>query len=293
MPFEKMTCPNCGAALEYQTGATTLVCKFCATTLRLKADVSASGDPYRSLADADAIRALVRNHQKAEAIRLYMEQTGASLAEARQAVAELVAGRAPQYLNSTVGPFAVDIDAITALLARGQKIEAIKLLREQTQIDLKAAKDAVEAIERGELPTLTINQRTRSGAKVSRYRGCVLGCLPLLGFIGLCFVSIMLLSQFMFRAWGPYDAALTLVRGNAEVVAALGSPINTGLMLTGSLSSSGSDSSARFETPISGSRRNGTLRVSGSSHNGRWDLSIWVLYDEDNEERTIYLSARP
>lgn len=293
MPFEKMTCPNCGAALEYRTGAATLVCKFCATPLHLKAEVSTGGDPYRSLADVEAIRALLRDHHKAEAIRLYMEQTGAGLAEAQQAVNELASVRAPQYLDSTVGPFAVDLDAIKALLARGQKIEAIKLLRMQTKIGLKEAKDAVEAIERGELPTLTIDQRTRSSVSVGSNLGCLLGCLPLLGFIGLCFVSIMLLSQIMFRVWGPYDAALAVVRSSEEVVAALGEPINTGLMLTGSISGGGSDSSARFETSISGSRRSGTLRVSGSYHKGRWDLSIWVSYDEDNEERTIYLSARP
>jgi ribosomal protein L7/L12 len=293
MPFEKMTCPNCGAALEYQTGATTLVCKFCATPLHLKAEAGAGGDPYRSLADADAILALLRDRRKAEAVRLYMEQTGASLAEARQAVNELASVRDPQYLDSTVGPFAVDLDVIKALLARGQKIEAIKLLRAQTRIGLKEAKDAVEALERGERPTLTIDQRTRSSVSVGSNRGCWLGCLALLGFIGLCFVSIMLVGQFVFRMWGPYDAALAVVRSSEEVVAALGEPINTGLMMTGSISGGGSDSDADFETSINGSRRSGTLRVSGTYHKGRWNLSIWVLYDEDNEERTIYLSARP
>jgi hypothetical protein len=115
----------------------------------------------------------------------------------------------------------------------------------------------------------------------------------MLGFMGLCFVSIMLMSQVMFRVWGPYDAAMAVVRGSEEVTAALGAPLNTGLVMTGGISSSGSDSQARFQTDIFGSRRSGTLRVAGSWRKGRWDLSIWVLYDEDNEERTIYLSAKP
>jgi ribosomal protein L7/L12 len=38
---------------------------------------------------------------------------------------------------------------IQDLLRRGNKIEAIKLYREQTGLGLKEAKDAVEAIERG------------------------------------------------------------------------------------------------------------------------------------------------
>jgi ribosomal protein L7/L12 len=38
------------------------------------------------------------------------------------------------------------------LLHQGQKIEAIKLYRERTGVGLKEAKDAVEAIQRGERP---------------------------------------------------------------------------------------------------------------------------------------------
>ena len=40
---------------------------------------------------------------------------------------------------------------IKELIAKGQKIAAVKLYRELTNVGLKEAKDAVEAIERGEL----------------------------------------------------------------------------------------------------------------------------------------------
>lgn len=40
---------------------------------------------------------------------------------------------------------------IEALLARDQKIEAIKLVREHTKLGLKEAKDYVDALERGEV----------------------------------------------------------------------------------------------------------------------------------------------
>jgi len=47
-------------------------------------------------------------------------------------------------------------ETLTALIRKGQKIEAIKLYRERTGSGLKEAKDAVEALERGErLPTPT------------------------------------------------------------------------------------------------------------------------------------------
>lgn len=300
MAFEEMTCPNCGAALEFKTGTPVIVCKFCNTTLRLKAEVMGGQaaidlnpqiDPYRSLADVDRIRSLLKENRRAEAVRLYMEQTGAGLKEATQAIDQIQRQPPTQVLNTPAGPFAVDLDEIERLIRGGQKINAIKLLREQTKLGLKEAKDAVDALERGQLPSLSIDQRTRSRAASNQ--GCLLGCLPVLGFIGLCFISIMLMSQIMFRVWGPYDAALTVLNDSEEVTAALGEPLSTGLMMTGSISSSGSDSHARFQTDLFGSKRSGTLRVAGTWRKGRWDLSIWVLYDEDNEERTIFLSARP
>jgi ribosomal protein L7/L12 len=44
-------------------------------------------------------------------------------------------------------------DELRALLAEGRKIEAIKRYREATGADLAAAKEAVEALERGEMAT--------------------------------------------------------------------------------------------------------------------------------------------
>jgi ribosomal protein L7/L12 len=49
----------------------------------------------------------------------------------------------------------VDIGHIRQLVFEGKKIEAVKLVREQTNLGLKEAKDAVEAIERGETPELS------------------------------------------------------------------------------------------------------------------------------------------
>lgn len=302
MAFEEMTCPNCGAALEFKTGTPVLICKFCNTTLRLTAevmggqasvDLNPKTDPYRSLADVDQIKALVKDKRRSDAVRLYMAQTGAGLKEATLAVGQIDAARDTQTINTARGPFAVDLDEIERLTRNGQKINAIKLLREQTGLGLKEAKDAVETLERGQLPSLSIDQRAPSKPAIGGNLGCLLGCLPVLGVIGVCFISIMLMSQIMFRVWGPYDAAMSMVTSSEEVVAALGKPLSTGLVMVGSISSSGSDSHARLETPIFGSKRSGTLRVSGTWHKGRWDLSLWVLFDEDNEERTIYLSARP
>jgi len=302
MSFESMECPNCGAKIEFPSGATSTTCKFCNSVLRLKAEVVASHDaieldpnedPYRHLADMEQIKQLLHDGHKSEATRLYMQQTGAGLKEAQKAIEDAAEAAGPTTLPSNIGPYAVDIDRIGQLARSGKKIDAIKLLREQTHLGLKEAKDAVEAIERGELPTITIDQRARSVASIPVGRfGCIVGCLPILAIIAACAGLIMLMSNLAFRAWGPYDVALDMVRSSEQVQAALGLPMNPGIFLAGSISSSGSDSHARFEVPIYGSKTSGSMRVSGSWYKGVWDVSVWIVYDQDGEEQTIYLSGK-
>ncbi|MFN8598082.1 MAG: ribosomal protein L7/L12 [Anaerolineae bacterium] len=362
MALESMTCPNCGAKVEFPTGASTTTCKFCNSTLRLLPQVVSVGapnsepDPYRNLADLPQIKDLLAKGRRMEAIRLYMEQTGASLKEARTAIEkialeaniaqpdvpdsfevdwepikELLArgnkleaikvlrqqtdlglkeakdaveaverGEQPEIARNLprtpTGSYTVDIERITDLLARGNKIEAIKVLREQTHLGLKEAKDAVEVIERGGLPTITHDQREvakgRSSGLAARF-GCLVAILPVLLSIAACAVLMGLSSQVMFRAWGPYDYAMTLVRNSAEAKEALGEPLNTGLFMFGGIGSDDRSSDASFETPIYGSKRSGSLRVSGSwERKNGWDVSVWIYYDTDGEEQTIYLTGR-
>ena len=58
---------------------------------------------------------------------------------------------APSTSPSVVNSGAWQQD-VRVLLSQGQKIDAIKLVRQQTHAGLKDAKDFVEALERGESP---------------------------------------------------------------------------------------------------------------------------------------------
>lgn len=96
-------------------------------------------------------RAALARGNKLEAIRLLREETGLSLVAAKEAVEEQgtvvslsLSGRSAQG----------ELPAhVLAALANGQKIEAIRLLREATGLGLKEAKDAVEAVETTEART--------------------------------------------------------------------------------------------------------------------------------------------
>ena len=98
------------------------------------------------------VRDLLAVGRKIEAIRVYREQTGTGLKEAKDAVEAIQRG--------VPAPLSAGVDEsfrseLVSLLDRGQKIEAIKLYRERTGAGLKEAKDAVEAIQRGQAPALT------------------------------------------------------------------------------------------------------------------------------------------
>lgn len=91
---------------------------------------------------ADVQAALARGN-RIEAIRLMRAATGMSLAEAKAAIEGPAA--APGVAGATP-PTPEDLPAeVAAALATGNKIEAIKLLRAATGMELKDAKDAVDA----------------------------------------------------------------------------------------------------------------------------------------------------
>ena len=98
--------------------------------------------------------ALLREGRKIMAVKRYRELTGSGLAEAKAAIdaleQRLEAGEdAPSA--PPPAPVAPDMDAlaarVVALVQGGNTIEAIKVYREVTNVGLREAKEAVEAIE--------------------------------------------------------------------------------------------------------------------------------------------------
>ena len=104
--------------------------------------------------DADRdVRVLLASGQKIQAIKLVRELTGIGLKEAKDYVESLP----PASLELDVGsvnveassasPATQEIEAeVGALLASGNKIAAIKRVRELTGMGLKAAKDFVDSL---------------------------------------------------------------------------------------------------------------------------------------------------
>jgi ribosomal protein L7/L12 len=133
------TCDFCNASIPAGSKA----CPKCGAALRT--DDTADAGKTSPAATEGNIASLLRQGRKIKAIKLYREQTGVGLAEAKAAVEAMERG-APLPPGPDA-PAPEDVDgALWELLKKGQKIEAIKRYREQTGVGLAEAKAAVEAI---------------------------------------------------------------------------------------------------------------------------------------------------
>ena len=123
---------------------------------------SPAPDPSLAPLPADVLEALQQG-QTVEAIKRLRTATGLGLKEAKEAIDRHLAGR-PARPRPSIAAMAALPFAVAAALRKGDKIEAIRLMREKGGLGLKEAKEAVEAYGREQAaPTITI-------ARPARYR---------------------------------------------------------------------------------------------------------------------------
>lgn len=132
----------------------------------------------------DDIKAQIAAGNKIAAIKLYREATGAGLAEAKQAVELIEAGKPPPS-GAVPTPSADAMQEVSALLMAGKKIEAIKVYRAAAGVDLKDAKDAVDALEARVNPAAVM---TRDAAMRRTGRLAVLALLIVAGIAVLMYL---------------------------------------------------------------------------------------------------------
>lgn len=93
------------------------------------------------------IHDLIHRRHWLQAIQVYRDATGVSLAEAKEAVEEMVHNeltKPPSGVRRYDDPV---LEAkIRSLLSRGKKMDAIQIYRDEYDVSLKEARDAVERI---------------------------------------------------------------------------------------------------------------------------------------------------
>lgn len=96
---------------------------------------------------SDEVGELMARGEKIAAIKLLRERTGMGLAEAKNAVERATAGAMGEVAGVPVVDAAVAAALpadVRELAARGQRIAAIRLLRQQHGVDLRTSKQRVE-----------------------------------------------------------------------------------------------------------------------------------------------------
>ncbi len=121
-------------------------CAECGAELIDSTDSDSS--EQESAAGGDRLGDLIRQGRTLEAIKVYREQTGAGLKEAKEAVEALASGNSVPPTSTSPEPANGLQHDVLVLLRAGQKIAAIKLYRDKTGSGLAEAKNAVEALAR-------------------------------------------------------------------------------------------------------------------------------------------------
>jgi uncharacterized Zn finger protein (UPF0148 family) len=83
-----LNCPNCGAPLQLEEGRARTVCLYCNSTVRIQPDDPQAAIVENTLVEADmqALKRLLLESRREEAVQLYLETTGAGDEAAREAI---------------------------------------------------------------------------------------------------------------------------------------------------------------------------------------------------------------
>ncbi len=226
-----LNCPACGAPLEYDGLNPTIRCKFCGNISIMPASLQNKTATVSSAA-LDEVRRLAAGGNLVEAIKKYRQIYNVGLAQAKEAVEALQAGRmvtpsaagarSPEELTHT-------LEEVQQLLAQGKKIEAVKVYREHFDVGLERAKYAVDQIEAGQtafpeagftaaMSKQAVQEQMQSRSKKGSKAGCaaaILGVLVVIFGIG---------AMILFLPGGPLSQRAFVNGAVTEVNSASAQP---------------------------------------------------------------------
>lgn len=136
------SCPHCKAYLGDEAS----------WQERVGEEGSAAPPSYKPHSLEQRVFDLLEQQRMLEAIKLYKDETGVDLWEAKEAVEAIGRGQPPESLGgASTAPPAAPTDAalqqeVVELLHAGAGLEAVKRYRDRTGASLKQSKDAVDAI---------------------------------------------------------------------------------------------------------------------------------------------------
>lgn len=200
----------------------------------------------------------------------------------------LVSSNAAPAIHTPGASYMLDV---RRMVEEGQVEEAIQLFQQSTGASLDAATRVVAVIaERLNMPTGIRNAASLNpqAAQVVR-RASGLGCLGIVLVIVVFAAGILGLINLIFRSSDSFNAAVKLMNQSTQVQQALGSPVTPGVLIFGSLNSSGNFSRYNYNFTVYGPRRSAQVNVSGASDPSGVHMDVWLTYTSGSEDTTIHL----
>ena len=119
----------------------------------------------------------------------------------------------------------------------------------------------------------------------------VLGLGTILACAG-CFAVITTTVFGAIKSSDAYQQAISIAEGNSAVVEALGTPIQPGFMVSGSIDVSGPSGNADIAIPVSGPNGSGTIYVVAVKSAGTWEFTTLQLAIDNSDERINLLPGQ-
>jgi len=116
----------------------------------------------------------------------------------------------------------------------------------------------------------------------------------LLGALLLASIAVFVVGiARITKSSEPYRIGLAGAKVDPRVVAALGEPIEDGIMPSGSISTSNGSGSANLHVSLHGSRGNGTLYIEAERHAGEWHYTTLQVLPDAGEAISLLEDAAP
>jgi hypothetical protein len=111
--------------------------------------------------------------------------------------------------------------------------------------------------------------------------GCLVMVLLVVALVAGTFTMVM----GMMRGSDAYDEAMRAARANPALVAAIGTPIEEGSLVSGAYEDNGATGKASLAIPVTGPRGNATIYIEGAKSAGEWRYDVLVAEVEATKER--------
>ena len=111
------------------------------------------------------------------------------------------------------------------------------------------------------------------------------GCLTLVVLFTVFIAGIVLIVFGAMKSSDAYKTAVARAKAHPEVIAALGTPIEEGLFVSGKTNVEGSSGQADLTIPISGPKGKAKIYAIATKAAGRWNYSTLEVAIDGRDER--------